>query len=437
MPLSTGVPSDPDTAEAGFSAPKSGCVPPTDDKYGLPTACLGDLFDMDLDDDLGWEEMPQAYLDFITTVAPGINDAGETPEEDPSLGDLYDRRRRSIIAEYEGRRLSKRCSWWPCSAVKKHIVEPIKKVYTAVQQATSISGSINKDISWKLPNPASNDENAKKLRDPNAKQVTSPWGDSILLNAIGSQEKSEDKKLTGYLNIFCVGCGVSGSAKIAGRAAWTPVGMTVTKGELELNVDAQFVLKLGIDAQLKYQNDFTQTLLEVGLPGLSYGVITIGPAISVGTHVNLLAEAKGKLLAGAEMGLANAHVLIDFVNPGNSKRDGWDPYFKPVFEAEGEIMLSASLGLPIAVKCGLRIASWEKSLALIDEPSVKGTAQVAASIGLTESKSFAAGFKEANGCTGISTQISWRNKLWFDLFGTKQFPLLDTGDKLLAQNCIK
>jgi hypothetical protein len=32
----------------------TGCVPPKDTKYGLPTACLGDDFDMTLDDQLGY-----------------------------------------------------------------------------------------------------------------------------------------------------------------------------------------------------------------------------------------------------------------------------------------------------------------------------------------------------------------------------------------------
>lgn len=36
------------------------------------------------------------------------------------------------------------------------------------------------------------------------------------------------------------------------------------------------------------------------------------------------AEAKDRLLAGAEMGLQSAHVPIDFINPTNSKQDGED-----------------------------------------------------------------------------------------------------------------
>jgi hypothetical protein len=150
----------------------------------------------------------------------------------------------------------------------------------------------------------------------------------------------------------------------------------------------------------------------------------------------LTANANGRILAGAEMGLSAAHVMIDFINPSNSVKDGWNPYFQPVFQADGDIMLSATLGLPIGLKCGLQIASFSKSIGIIDEPSITGTAQVAASVGLTSAGTFAAGFKSTNGCTGISTQIGWRNKLYVDVLGLTQLNIFDTGDKLLDQMCI-
>ncbi len=203
-----------------------------------------------------------------------------------------------------------------------------------------------------------------------------------------------------------------------------------------MHANMQFILKIGVDAQLNYKQEFSNQLLEIPLPSIKFEIVTIGPWIDVGSHITLDAEAKGRLLAGAEMGLQNAHALIDFINPSNSQKDGWEPYFKPVFQAEGEIMLSASLGLPVGLKCGVSVAGFSKSIGLIDEPSITGTAQVAASVGLAASGGFAAGFKETNGCTGISTQISWRNKLFVDVAGFTQIPLFDTNDKPLAQDCI-
>ncbi|EON96487.1 hypothetical protein UCRPA7_8026 [Phaeoacremonium minimum UCRPA7] len=383
---------------------------------------------------------------------PRLEEYGDIPdpEADPDFGDMMDwsERRRRSLALSRRNNLNKR---WPCltcaiKAVGNFIAHPVDTLVALkdeIQQATSISGSVNKDLTFKVPDPANVE--ASRLQDPNAKQVTSPWGDSILLKSFGTQPESEggdskkrdekEKALSGYMNVFCVGCGVSGHASVAGRASWTPLGGFI-EGQVEMRADVQFVFKLGIDAQMTYSKEFNNNLLRLGLPGLTYGVVTIGPWVEVGSTVKLDAEAKGRLLAGAEMGLQNAHVLIDFINPSKSTKDGWEPYFKPVFEADGELMLSASLGLPFGLKCGLQVASFSKSVGLVDEPSIKGIAQVAASIGLASSGGFVAGFKDSNDCTGISTQISWRNKLYVDVLGLTQLSLLDTDDKPLAQGCI-
>ncbi|PHH85143.1 hypothetical protein CDD83_837 [Cordyceps sp. RAO-2017] len=197
-----------------------------------------------------------------------------------------------------------------------------------------------------------------------------------------------------------------------------------------------FSLKLGIDAQIRYRADFETDLLRVGLPGLSYGAVTIGPQVSVGARAGFEAAARGRLLAGAEMGLHDAHVVVDLVDPSQNARSGWEPYFKPVLEAEGELMLAASLGLPVGLECGIQFSSWHKTVAIINEPSIQGTAQVAASIGLDQAGVFAAGFVDRDGCTGISTRLSWRNKLFVNVMDWKEFSLFDTGDRALLRGCI-
>ncbi len=323
--------------------------------------------------------------------------------------------------------------------VDENIIQPIEElveeVIEVVQEATTITGSIEKDLSFRLPDPESSDPVAKTSADSSIQQVDSPWGSALLLKSFGDESSVGEDGLSGYLNVYCVGCGASGQANIQGRAAWTPFG-GFTQGEVELNGDLTVAFKLGIDAQIKYQQDFSATLLQVGLPGLTYGVVVIGPYVGVGAEVSLLTSAQGRILAGAEMGITNAHVVWDFVTSENSKTEGWEPYFKPVFEAEGEIVLSASLGLPISLGVGLKIASWEKGVSLIDTPSIKAMAQVAASASLQDG-ALIGGFKEINGCTGISTQLSWRNQVTLDLLGITTLNLFDTEDRTLAEGCIE
>ncbi|RSL42218.1 hypothetical protein CEP54_015559 [Fusarium duplospermum] len=404
---------DADSGSTDFAASRNACKPPVDTRFGLPTACLGEFFDLDLDNDLGYDPVSQQYLSFARDLAPGL----QVEEEQETLRRVKRFNLGSFLGSLPGK-----------------AINFVKDKAKSLKEGAAISGSINHEFSWKLPDRENKDSKANKLKDSSTKQVESPWGDSILLKAFGKQEPGKDGKLAGYMNVFCVGCGVSGSARVGGKASWGLGGFT--KGEVTINTDVRFVLQLGIDAQMSYTKEWKNNLLEVSLPVLTYGPVRIGPAISVDARVTLEAQAKGKLLAGAEMGLQNAQVTIDFVDSSKSSKQNWDPYFKPIFEAEGELMLAATLGLPVGIKCGIKVGPLSRDVGLIDEPSIKGVAQVAASIGLEDGNKFSAGFSEINGCTGISTQISWRNQLYIDLIGLKTIPLHDTQDRPLARGCI-
>ncbi|KAF7540137.1 hypothetical protein G7054_g1538 [Neopestalotiopsis clavispora] len=410
--------SDNSTTSTQWADNSTSCTPPVDSVYGLPTACLGDYFDEDLSDEMGYITLANntEFEEFMDSLAPEDSDSTSTL-----------RRRASILDKVK--------------AGAKSIGKKLASVPAAVKKAAasvlSFSGSINKSLSFQLPNPSSSDSSAKKLKDTSLKQVESPWGEAILLKSFGDSSKYEDAKgKAGYLNIYCVDCGAKGSVKVVGRATWTPVGMTFTQGQLEMTADIKIGLKLGVDAKIKASKTFSNDILDFGLPGLAYGAVTIGPRISVGSSVTLAAAAEGKLLAGAEMGITDSLVLIDWVNNANSKTTGWQPYFQPVFQADGELMVSAELGLPVGLKCGVKIATWDKSVGITDTPSIKAVAQIAASIGLSDS-GFSGGLNSSDGCQGISTSISWRNKIDVDIFGLWDKTLFDTNDKTLKQQCIK
>lgn len=395
------------------------CKAPTDNAHGLPTACLGNSFDQILDKNLGYTELSAESKQFLEGIVSGTNSTGS---KNSTLSTRAERMRR--------RSLQQRGFF---SKIGNFFKNAFKKVYNAIASAISIGGSIERDISFKVPDPESSNIWAKTLLG-DLKQAQSPWGDAILLKSLGSSEVVEGVDLK-YMNIYCVGCGASGRARVAGRARWSPLA-GLQEGRLELQTDMQFVLKLGIDAEISLRHDFYTDLFNYGLPALSYGVITIGPYVSVGARVGLEAAARGKVLVGAEMGMQDSLVVLDIVNPSQNKNSGWEPYFKPVFEASGEVALSAELGLPVGLKCGLKISTWEAAVGIVDEPSIKGVAQVAGSIGLTESGKFTAGFSDNDGCAGILTQISWRNKLWVGLVGPNDAPLLDTQDRTLLRKCI-
>ncbi|KAJ5016875.1 hypothetical protein K4K57_010498 [Colletotrichum sp. SAR 10_99] len=310
-----------------------------------------------------------------------------------------------------------------------------KKAYQTVQFATTLSGTINREFVWKLPDPLSGNADAKRVQDREAKQMRSPWGDAVLLRRFSSSVRGNGGSAKEFMDVYCVGCGVTGNAKIAGSAKWTP-GEGIVEGQIEIRTDVMFVLKVGIDAGIVLKQNFKAELFSLGLPGLSFGVVSIGPRITLGTSVTLEAAAKGRLLAGAEMGLEDARVVLDFVNDSKATDRGWEPYFKPVFEADGSLMVSSTLGLPIGIKCGIKVSTFSRDVGVISEPSIKGVAQVAASIG-NSAGVLEGGFTSTDGCPGIAGQITWRHKLYAEIPGRKPIPLLDTKDRPLARTCLR
>lgn len=385
---------------ASSGGPKRSCTAPVDTTYGLPTACLGDNFDADLDRELGWIKMPSEFTSFIKALVTQVDDAGKPVRRD----------------------LDTRC--WPsflCD-IRDALVEAGKTAIDAIKSATTISGSVQGDIRWQTPDPAK----------ANTEQVVSPWGDAILIKAFAAEE---GKKVKAHLDVFCVGCGVSGAAYIAGSMKWSLLdGFKLTQGEVNFKMDAKLALKLGIDAQMNHQESFAVSLFNVGLPGLSWGVVTIGPSIDVDAKVDLEAAARGRLLVGAEMGLQNAEINYDVVDSSKTGSKNWTPYFTPVLEAEGELLLSAGLSLPIGLKIQLQIGTFSKGVGFVDEPSIRGVAQFAGSVEMSTSGTFSSAFQDD--CMGINCRLSWRNQLYVDVFDFKRYSLFDTGERDIVRRCI-
>lgn len=415
-----------------FGEDGGSCRPPVDTKYGLPTACRGERFDEDLDGVAGYEHLNPVDLAFLKKLLPSLDDAAEPktrgPTSDVSDG-LWRGRRRSVGLEKR---------WFG------------SRIWKAVRKLAEIEGSIKHEFKWEL----TSDEMVAMIQDEKAKQVTSPWGDSILLKSFSpkepegsekpeSSEQQEDSKKPGegdsqllerYLNIFCVGCGVKGRARISDRAVWN-LDDGISEAKVEVHSDMEFILKIGIDAKIALVKKFSTDLLDVGLPGLTYGPVVVGPSVSLGATVELEAAARGRLLAGAEMGFHNAHIGLD-LKALDPLQSGWTPYFKPMLEANGDIMVAARLGLSVALKVGFKVFSFEKSAKLVNEPSVRGVAQAAASFGLDVAGGFSAGFDSVDGCGGILSQLTWRNRMWANAFGLKTLDIHDTGDRELTRACI-
>ncbi|KAG6003007.1 hypothetical protein E4U21_002442 [Claviceps maximensis] len=418
------------------------CVSPPDGQFGLPTACLGTSFDQVLDDKLGHDTLSAESTQYLEDVMSSTFSGFKLADSTLLSSSIAASRRRATRSS-----LAQRSFW---SGVGDFFKRALDTIYDALKNVQAIGADMSREFSFKLPDPQSPNSAARTLLG-GLVQAQSPWGEAILLNTLQHPNNNGTA-----LKVYCVDCGVAGHARVAGHAKWSPRN-GLQEGRVELTTNLQMMLKIGLDGEANFNKAFSLDLLSYGLPALSYGVVEIGPYVTLGARVDFAAGSRGNVLAGAEVGLQDARVVMNLVGSAPADKSGWGtPYFKPIFESAGQVDVSAELGLPIGIKCGVKISTWETAVGVVDEPSIKGSAIGGASTSLTvngtEHGLIANGTGHGltlngtgygamtsqvdNKCAGIMTQFSWRNKLWAGYVKPDDAPILDTDDHVAFSKCI-
>lgn len=376
------------------------CSVPADTVYGLPTACLGEFFDTDLDDSYGYERVEDTDFGSFATQFndlfyedpfPVTADQQKEFEEDLDALNLNNTRKLS-----------------------KRLLGLLPKIVTnLVAKALPITGvttPYTKDFA-PLTIP---------LNAPVVKRVhNSPWGQQVMLRSYRSANVGMD--------IYCVDCGTQGSANIAGR-----VSVSVLQGidaiSASLTVNLALTLKLGFDIkQVQLSTSFNQSLFSVPLSPLTIpGIITIGPELKVGADVAFSISATGQIIAGAVLSLQNAQASVNVLNLAGSA-SGWTPKFQPIFDAAGTIGVSADFGLPFGVALGINIldGKYKKQVALINRPAVVFGANTDL-------------VKDTDNCAGISGTIALKNEVYVEYPGLDApYMLHSPPPRTIAQGCLQ
>ncbi|CAO2651386.1 Nn.00g039560.m01.CDS01 [Neocucurbitaria sp. VM-36] len=449
-----------------FGNSKDGCVAPTDSKYGLPTSCVGPRFDDNLDSKLGYKSSKEFTWD-EWVEAMSLQDPYADPftlQSDSSNSTSL--RKRGLLKDGWNaiksvpRKTAKFAKETTKKAVEKtkNLGNNIAGATKAVVNGAVAAGTFVKNVITGTPNiyenefsklvlPPKKDEpecqgkNAKKceLNAKDAKAVKTPWDeDGILLKTFGTppseseliQGKKTKTKVKGqFLSIYCVKCGLSGSAKVAGKL--TIKGTEVQEGTIDVEMNMEVGLGIGVYAQYLHKETFENNLFNVPVSPFTIGVLTIGPYISIGTRATFMVNATGTALARADLKFAKAKFSYDF-KKGTSSQIGFAPQFVPKFEAEGEIELEATFGVPVALKVGLSTLKGckrcEAAIGIEDYPHIKASAKFAleASRG-GENKTLTGenatgiegGVKTINNCTGIYAALTIGNtvSMVFNGFG--------------------
>lgn len=115
-------------------------------------------------------------------------------------------------------------------------------------------------------------------------------------------------------------------------------------------------LYVGIAAELEYNKKNEKKIIEQAIPyaGFSSKVLTVGAVASLYATTELNLEAKGQLLVGGAMEFEAYKASYDF-KTSQKTIDGFTPKFTKKFEAQGEVQVTATLGLPVEIAVKLEI----------------------------------------------------------------------------------
>lgn len=340
-----------------------------DPNNGLPVATLGANFDNRLDACRGYEKLSASPFGAYVKSVGGDQEAHGKLTVDTSkdlhgtLEFLHLKKAKAIAeAAVAAKNAKNGKSRRSVGLAKRGWLSWIPAKIPGVN--SPISKDFQKQIPYSLPSNRGSDD--------------SPWGKAKLLKKWTGQKTSTGTKglgsgsvsADGSISVYCVDCGAAGSVDIYGKGSWS-VDSGLSEGYVQSTVNVNIGLSIGLDIQAQLQAQANQNIATYGIPGLSFGVITIGPFFSLGAEFLLYANAEGRLLAGGRFLISNARSTLDFVNPDRSTSSGWTPQFEPVFEAFGQVTVGAELALPLSLAIGIDIAQgrFVKSVAVVERPA--------------------------------------------------------------------
>lgn len=169
---------------------------------------------------------------------------------------------------------------------------------------------------------------------------------------------------------------MKGEINVAGRAEWNIVdGLKALEASTNGNIDSQ--LAIGLVAQAEAKQEFTADLFRLTPPppaGFSLpGLIDIGPFLQLSAKAEVSVTIKGQVLAGLTMKIPDFKGKLDFLDASKSTKEGFEPQFEKIFEANAEVAATAGIGLPVAIGIGVNIPplKFKKDAELVDKPSLE------------------------------------------------------------------
>ncbi|EKG21794.1 hypothetical protein MPH_00713 [Macrophomina phaseolina MS6] len=428
------------SSTSGSSSGSSCSTPPAATISGFPAAPCGDGFDKALDDKLGYYDFTSDFSGSLEDIAPGLGDYSASDYGDDDVVSSA-RRRRSLSHTAHARAvIEKRLFGISIKAVFQKVAP---KLTAKIEQKIDAVKNFAIKTADKYTNGAVS-KGIKFISDKIDSLTTAKAGGNININLtpkglVDSKYWGQQYRLyhgektsgaaSGSVDLYCVDCGITGKAHIAGELGFSLLGGGFNKGSVTVDGSLKAGLFLGLAAEGQYKNTFKKTITSDGLPGFSiHNVITVGPVVAMDASLALDIKAQGQILVGGSAEINNFYAKLDVVNSDQTTATGFKPTFNSKFTAAGQISADARVGLPLTVGVGLEITplKYRKLISITNEPYVSASATYA--------------YDSVNPGTcnnGIQYQLTLGDELSMNFFDIKTMSLFKADMPPLAADCIK
>ncbi|RDW59947.1 hypothetical protein BP6252_13034 [Coleophoma cylindrospora] len=407
-------------------APACG-APPAPFISGFPAAACGDNFDYTLDSLLGFVSFSDSsFSTTLKDVAPGL---GDYQLKDYQANNIVNRGPVIEKRFFGFFRFLKKIATAAVNLVKS-IPAVIKTVVKTAVAVVKVGIAVVTAVATGVINPSVDETFNIDLGPKNL--VKSPFGDAYQL--FQTAGKSKSGAAMGSIAGYCVGCGVTGSARVQGKMSFSILQAKLTEGSVGINGNIKAGLGFGLSAEATYSDKFTKEIISIPIGGFAIPkIVTIGPVIALDVDLEVDIKAVGELLIRAEASLPNFSAKLDLVNDKGSTQTGFKPVITTNFTVKGEIVASANLGVPLTVGVGITIPvisegpKGRKLIAVKSRPGIKATAQYSIANKVIDQKP----------CNnGVALNVTVTEDTTLDFFGISKVDLYTFESPPLISTCI-
>lgn len=285
------------------------------------------------------------------------------------------------------------CGW--CKKVVKAVVNVVKTVATKFIPSYTLT-PLNKNINVNL------------------------GGGNVVTPFSGRRGYEMYSKTSGtnHLRLYCVDCGVSGVLNVKATVTFNLIGI-ITSGSFGVNGHMAAGLGLGVDATYAAAVPaFSKTIMAIPLsPFAIPGLITIGPHLDLGVGASASINAKGNMYAGIRLNWPAIHAQLYLYSAPSAS--GWIPSVVPEFQAQGTIVMGASVYATVSLGFGVSILNGLKSfgVALVEKPEL-----------------YLGGTSTNPSCRGVRLSAGFKNTVYADVFGSHH--TLNVWDPWSTSRCV-